>query len=87
VLDRIGNPDTITLSRIRAEATGEFLTWVMDRKNRRIISYRLEVCGYVRVRNDDADDGMWKIRLVQVGLKREQGHFLMVAEFQASGRE
>jgi Family of unknown function (DUF5906) len=61
VLDRIGNPDTITLSRIRAEATGEFQTWVMDRKNRRVISYRLEVCGYVRVRNDDADDGMWKI--------------------------
>jgi hypothetical protein len=61
VLDRIGNPDAITLSRIRAEATGEFLTWVMDRKNRRVISYRLEVCGYVRVRNDDADDGMWKI--------------------------
>ena len=38
-----------------------FQSWVLDRKNRRIIPYRLESAGYVQVRNDAAQDGLWKI--------------------------
>ena len=35
--------------------------WLADRKNRRVIPYRLEQCGYVPVRNPDAQDGLWKL--------------------------
>ena len=31
------------------------------RRNRRVIPHRLEMCGYVPVRNDAAHDGLWKI--------------------------
>ena len=61
VLDRLGNPDATTIIRITNEATGGFLGWIGDRKNRRVIPHRLERCGYVPVRNDAATDGLWKI--------------------------
>jgi uncharacterized protein DUF5906 len=61
VLDRLGNPDATTLARVQNEATGDFETWIRDRKNRRQIPYRFEKCGYVPVRNEAADDGLWKI--------------------------
>jgi hypothetical protein len=61
VLDRMGNPNATTLSRITSAATGEFHVWVTDRKNRRAIPHRLERCDYTPVRNDDARDGLWKI--------------------------
>jgi hypothetical protein len=52
VLDHLGNPDATTLGRITAAAAGSFAEWLIDRKNRRAIPYRLEQCGYVPVRND-----------------------------------
>jgi hypothetical protein len=61
VLDRLGNPDATTLTRIQNEARGDFAVWIRDRKNRRVIPHRLEGCGYVPVRNDAAKDGLWKI--------------------------
>jgi Family of unknown function (DUF5906)/Bifunctional DNA primase/polymerase, N-terminal len=61
VLDRLGNPDATTLSRITIQSDGEFEEWITDRKNRRVIPHRLEKCGYVQVRNDAAADGLWKI--------------------------
>jgi hypothetical protein len=61
VLDRLGNPDATTLIRIQNEARGDFETWIRDRKNRRVIPHRLEGCGYVPVRNDTADSGLWVI--------------------------
>jgi hypothetical protein len=61
VLDRMGNPDATTIIRITAEATGAFEDWIRDRKNRRVIPHRLEKCGYVPVRNNAANDGLWKI--------------------------
>ena len=60
-LDRMGNPDATTLTRIQNEADGEFAVWIRDRKNRKAINYRLEECGYVPVRNDIARDGLWRI--------------------------
>jgi hypothetical protein len=61
VLDHMGNPDATTLIRITNEAVGDFEQWVKDRKNRRAIPHRMERCGYVPVRNDNAKDGLWKI--------------------------
>jgi hypothetical protein len=63
-IDKMGNPDALTLSQIKAaaEANDEFHSWICDRKNRRAIPHRLEKCGYVPVRNDaDKSDGHWKI--------------------------
>src|SRR5205814_3609425 len=51
VLDELGRPDAVTLSRIQITATGEFGDWIRDRRNRRTIPHRLETCGYVPVRN------------------------------------
>jgi Family of unknown function (DUF5906) len=61
VLDKMGNPYATTLLRIAEMASGEAQIWINDRKNRRAIPHRLERCGYVQVRNPDADDGLWKI--------------------------
>jgi hypothetical protein len=38
-----------------------FADWLKDRRNRRVIPHRFEACGYVPIRNPDADDGLWKI--------------------------
>jgi hypothetical protein len=60
ILDGMGNPDATTLSRIVTTAVGaEIETWLRDRKNRRSIPHRLEKCGYVPVRNDTAESGLW----------------------------
>lgn len=61
VLDSIGNPDVVALSQLAAAAQGDFADWIRDRRNRRIIPHRLEVCGYVPVRNEAASDGLWKV--------------------------
>jgi hypothetical protein len=61
VLDGLGNPDAITLERIANHASGEFQSWIKDRKNRRLIPHRIERCDYVSVRNDGAKDGLWKV--------------------------
>jgi hypothetical protein len=61
VLDNLGKPKVTTLSRIQNATTGDFQIWICDRKNRRVIPHRLEKAGYVPVRNEDADDGLWKV--------------------------
>jgi hypothetical protein len=60
-LDKLGNPNAVTLAQIQNACTDSFADWLGDRKNRRIIPHRLEQCRYVPVRNPDADDGLWKI--------------------------
>jgi hypothetical protein len=62
VLDALGNPDAVTLAQLKTKAKGEFFEWLCDRRNRRVILFRLEACGYAPVRNPDAKDGLWKIR-------------------------
>ena len=61
VLDELGRPDAVTLAMLLRKAMGEIDEWLRDRKNRRTIPHRLEQCGYVPVRNDAADDGLFKI--------------------------
>jgi hypothetical protein len=61
VLDELFSPDAVTLARVQDKAIGDFKQWLQDRKTRRQIPYRFEQCGYVPVRNEAADDGLWTI--------------------------
>jgi Family of unknown function (DUF5906) len=62
VLDELKKPDAVTLAALIQQATGEVHDWLADRRNRRTVPHRLEKCGYVPVRNDAADDGLFKIK-------------------------
>jgi hypothetical protein len=58
----VGNPDAVTLGQVIEQAVGrDAADWLLDRKNRRAIPHRMERCGYVPVRNDTAEDGLWVI--------------------------
>jgi hypothetical protein len=62
LLEAIGNPPAVSLGRIIDRAEGSFGEWMKDRRNHRTIPFRMEACGYVRVRNPtDKRDGQWKI--------------------------
>lgn len=62
LLEGLCDPPAITLDILIREAAGsEIQEWLKDRKNRRVIGFRLEKCGYTSVRNDAAQDGLWKI--------------------------
>jgi hypothetical protein len=60
VIDKLGNPDALSIPQLVAAASGDTAEWLVDRRNRRAIPHRLERCGYVSVRNPDAKDGVWK---------------------------
>jgi hypothetical protein len=66
LLDTLSNPPAVTLATLLVNAKGEISEWLADRKNRRAIPFRLERCGYAPVRNDAAEDGLFK-----VGAKRQ----------------
>jgi Family of unknown function (DUF5906) len=51
----LGNPDAVTLVRVQNAASGEFELFL------RQLPYRFEQCGYVPVRNDAAEDGLWRL--------------------------
>jgi Family of unknown function (DUF5906) len=61
VIDRLGEPDILTINKLVSHASDDFADWLQDRKNSRRIPHRLEACGYIAVRNEDAKDGLWKI--------------------------
>jgi hypothetical protein len=61
VLDELENPKATTLARVTSRAEGDFHDWLIDRKNRRVIPHRFEMCGYTPIRNDTAKDGLWVI--------------------------
>ena len=60
-LDESERPNAVTLKRVSAVASNNFADWLTDRRNSRRIPHRLEGCGYVPVRNPDADDGLWRM--------------------------
>jgi hypothetical protein len=65
LLDRLGNPVAVTLRRLVGAADdvdGGLAEWLKDRKSRRAIPHRLEKCGYVPIRNPDAESGLWVVR-------------------------
>ena len=61
VIETLKHPNATTIKQITSMADGEFGIWIRERKNRRVIPHRLEKCGYVPVRNCDAEDGLWVI--------------------------
>jgi len=62
VLESLQTPKAVTLMTLVRQAPGSpIAAWLEDRKNRRTISHRLAIAGYVQVRNDAANDGLWKI--------------------------
>lgn len=71
ILDRLGNPDAITLDVVIDGAggrpgpyssdRGDIGNWLVDRKNRRIIPHRFENVGYVPVRDEANKSGLWVV--------------------------
>ena len=73
VLHLMDNPIAVTLPQIAEAARtssafgpsaafdGDFFEWLTDRKNRRVIPHRMEDAGYVPVRNETRQDGLWKV--------------------------
>jgi hypothetical protein len=60
--DDIDRPRVITLAMLLPYAVPvDFREWLTERKNRRVVPHRFEACGYVPVRNPDAEDGLWRI--------------------------
>ena len=52
-------PDAVTLSQVRRYADDAMKAWIDDRRNRRSIPHRFEMCGYVPVRNEARKAGNW----------------------------
>jgi hypothetical protein len=61
VLDELGRPEAVTIERLTYKATNEFAVWLRKPENRKLVSHRLNDCGYAPVRNDAAKDGLWRI--------------------------
>jgi hypothetical protein len=60
--ERAGANDAITLYQIAANASTSLDEYLRDRRNSRRIPFRLEACGYVAVRNENAKDGLWRLQ-------------------------
>lgn len=61
-LETLSWPNAVTIAAIAAAASQDFALWLGERRNARRIPHRLEQCGYVPIRNDAAQDGLWKVR-------------------------
>lgn len=60
-LDALGNPPAVTVESLMTYACDSLREFLSDRRNRRALPHRLESVGYVVVRNDAAQDGLWKV--------------------------
>jgi hypothetical protein len=60
-IEKLGNPNAVTIDMIRTEADFRFLDYLDDRRNSRKIPHRMGACGYVEVHCKDRQDGYWKI--------------------------
>ena len=64
ILQQLKQPDVITINMLAERAKldhPDFAEWLLDRKNRKHVAYRLEDAGYEPVRNTDANDGLWAV--------------------------
>jgi hypothetical protein len=64
-LDDLGRPDAVTVDHLKNIAQNRSLMqlyeWLSDRRFKRLIPSRMGRHGYVRVRNTDSEDGLFKI--------------------------
>jgi hypothetical protein len=62
VLDKMGNPNAVTLLTVIRDAGSDiFSKWLRDPKNGRAIPHRFEQCGYTPVRKPGVKQGLWII--------------------------
>jgi hypothetical protein len=61
-IERLGAPAALTLEQVACHSDAEFGGWLRDRRNSRLIPFRMEACGYVVVQNPgSAVDGRWRM--------------------------
>jgi hypothetical protein len=58
-IDALGKPEVLTFKQLMEKAPS--LEALHDHKQRRRLNHRLEDCGYIPVRNPNADDGLWVV--------------------------
>jgi hypothetical protein len=58
-LDKLRKPLAVTLGQLSVVAPAA--EWLLDRRTKRAIPYRMERCGYVPVRNPQGNEGRWVI--------------------------
>ena len=61
-LESLGWPSAVTVATLVGVAPQPFAEFLSDRRNSRRIPHRLEQCGYAPIRNDAANDGLFKVR-------------------------
>jgi hypothetical protein len=66
-------PDAVTLDMLARAADSDFALWLRDRRNSRLVPYRLEDAGYVSVRNAGQTEGRWKVAGKNVAIYAKQG--------------
>jgi hypothetical protein len=61
-LDTLNNPPAITFDCLITGASGNLAAFLLERKNRKVVSHRIIGAGYEIVRNDNAKtDGLWVV--------------------------
>jgi hypothetical protein len=60
-IEKLHDPDVITIEQVKSRAEISLLDYFRDKKNSRNVSKRFEACGYVAVDNTDAKDRLWRI--------------------------
>lgn len=61
IIEALGNPDAMTIEKVSGKAAEGLVEWLNDSRHRRVIPRRMERCGYVPVRNPDAQSGLWRV--------------------------
>jgi hypothetical protein len=59
-IEKLKNPETLIIEDLIGVAPA--LDWLYEPKSRRIVSHRLEDCGYVRVANPASMQGLWVVK-------------------------
>jgi Family of unknown function (DUF5906) len=59
-IDKLGNPKTLIIEDLVGVAPA--LDWLYEPKSRRLVSHRLEDCGYIRTNNPDSKQGLWVVK-------------------------
>ena len=67
-LDKLDNPDAVTIQMVAENADRDFYDWLNDRKNNRQIPHRFETAGYSKVRNEAANDHLWIVNGKRVAI-------------------
>lgn len=60
-IEKLGNPNAVTLAALIDATESSFGDWLRDRKNARSVPHKMEECGYKSVRNPNAKSGRWKV--------------------------